>query len=242
MTRRLGWIAPVAAALFLALAAMPALPAGAAQAGAGRPSLGGRWQLNRELSAPAGGGPGGEMGPPGGGRGGGGGGMGGPGGGGMGGPGGGGMGGPGGGMGGPGGGGRGGPGGGRPDPEEMQRMRDLMRELMQPPAGLTIVQRDDTVSFTDDQGHVRKFVANDKKEKHQLQAATLETRSRWKDGALVIAWETGRGPTVVRSYRLDPETRQLIVDTTMKGGRGSGGDERPPIRHVYDAAIDVPQG
>jgi hypothetical protein len=167
------------------------------------------------------------MGPPGGGRGGGGGGRGGrpPGGGGM---------------GGPGGGGRGGPGGGGPPSEEqMQQMRDTMRELLQPAARLTIVQRDDSVSVTDDQGRVRKFVANGKDEKHQLDAATLKTRSRWKDGALVIEWETGRGPTVLRTYRVDPAAHQLSIETTMKGGRGGG--ERPPVKHVYDAALDVPQ-
>ena len=139
-------------------------------------------------------------------------------------------------MGGPGGGGgRGGPGGGKPNEEEMQRMRETMRELLQPAARLTIVQHEDAISFTDDQGHVRKFVANGKDEKHQLQAATLETKSTWKNGALVIEWETGRGPTVVRSYRVDPELQRLVVETSMKGGRGPGGADRPPVKHVYDA-------
>jgi hypothetical protein len=203
---------------------------------AARPALSGLWQINRDLST-APGGAGGEMGAPGGGR------RGGPGGGGMGrppggGPGGG-MGGSGGGMGG--GGGRGGPGGGAPNPDDMQQMRDVMRELMQPALRLSIVQRDDTVSFTDDQGRVRKFVANGKDEKHQLDAATLETKARWKDAALVVEWETGRGPTVVRTYRVDPVASQLVIETTMKGGRAPGGGDRPPIKHVYDAVVDAPQ-
>ena len=118
-------------------------------------------------------------------------------------------------------------------------MRDLMRELMTAPARLTIVQRDDAVSFTDDDGHVRKFVANGKDEKHQLTSGTLETTSRWKDGAMVIAWETGRGPTVVRRYRIEPTTKQLVVETTMKGGRESG--DRPPVTHVYDPVEPLAQ-
>jgi hypothetical protein len=194
--------------------------ASAQESAASRPALGGVWQLNRDLSAAPGSGPDGQSSAPGGGgRGGAGGGMGRPGG----------MGGPGG-----GGGGRGGPGGGRPDEQQMQQMRDTMRELLQPSARLTIVHREDTVSFTDDAGHVRKFVANGKKEKHQLQAATIETKSTWKNGALVIEWETGRGPTVTRTYRVDPALHRLVIETTMKGGRGPGGD-RPPIAHVYDA-------
>ena len=139
------------------------------------------------------------------------------------------------------GGGRGGPGGGAPNEEQMQAMRETMRELLQPAARLTIVQHEDTVSFTDDQGHVRKFVANGKDEKHQLQAATLDTRSAWKEGKLVIQWETGRGPTVVRSYRVDSELHRLVVETSMKGGRSPGGGDRPPITHVYDAVTDVQQ-
>lgn len=145
------------------------------------------------------------------------------------------MGGP---RGGGGGGGRGGP-GGRPNEEEMQRMRETMRELLQPAARLTIVQHDDSVSFTDDQGHVRKFVANGKNEKHQLQSATLETKAAWKNDALVIEWGTGRGPTVVRSYRVDAGLRRLVVETAMKGGRNRDGKDRPPVTHVYDAAVDT---
>lgn len=144
-------------------------------------------------------------------------------------------------MGGRGGGGRGGSGGGAPNQEDMQRMRDVMRELMQPAARLTIVQHDDTVSVTDDQGRVRKFVANGKQEKHQLEAATLETKARWKDGALVIEWQTGRGPTLVRSYRIDPAANQLVIETAMKGGRSQGSGDRPPITHVYDLVVDPPQ-
>ena len=245
-------------ALGLGVPAVTTSPTHAAVDATPRPALGGVWQINRDLSTAPGGGAGGEMGPPpGGGRGGrggpgGGGGMGGPGGGaggpggGMGGPGGGmgrgggGMGRGGGGMGRGGGGGRGGPGGGGPpDQEEMQRLRDLMRELMAAPVRLTIVQRDDAVSFTDDEGHVRRFVANGKEEKHQLTSGTLETKSRWKDGAMVIEWETGRGPTVVRSYRVEPSTKRLVVETTMKGG--SRGGDRPPITHVYDPVEPLAQ-
>jgi hypothetical protein len=179
------------------------------------PPLAGAWQLNRDLSTAPGSGPGGgEMRPPGGGRrrGGFGGGMGG-----------------GRGMGGR----RGGAGGAAGAEDQMAQMRETMRELMQPAMRLTIVQHDQTVSFTDDEGRACKFVVNGKKEKHQLQAATLETKAQWKDGALIIEWETGRGPKVVRSYRTQPQSGQLIVETKLEGGRTG---DRPPARHVYDPA------
>ena len=231
MTTGTRWMAAAVMTMALTAGGEARSGARAQEPAASRPALGGVWQLNRELSTPAGGGPGVDTGRRGSGLGGG---MGGGRGGGMGGPGG-----RGGGMGGPGGGGRGGPGGGAPNEEAMQAMRDTMHELLQPATRLTIVQHDDTVSFTDDQGHVRKFVANGKDEKHQLQSATLETKSAWKDGKLVIQWETGRGPTVVRSYRVDAELHRLVVETSMKGGRGAGGGDRPPVTHVYDAVTDA---
>ena len=122
-------------------------------------------------------------------------------------------------------------------------MRDTMRELLQPAARLTIVQRDDTMSFTDDQGHVRKFVANGKDEKHQLQAATLETKSTWKNGALVIEWETGRGPTVIRSYRVDARaaaTRHRDVDERRPrpGRRRPAADRARLRRSARRGAVD----
>ena len=212
-------------------------------------ALGGVWQLNRDLSAPAGGGPGGETGRhwaavrrrrrpaadrrwraawavlaavavAGGGRGGG-------------------MGGPGGGGGG--GGGAAGHGGGSRTTTRCSACARRCANCCSRRRGSPSCSTRTPISFTDDQGHVRKFVANGKDEKHQLQAATLETKSAWKDGALVIQWETGRGPTVVRSYRVDPELQRLVIETSMKGGRDPGGADRPPIKHVYDAVTDTAQ-
>ncbi len=191
-----------------------------------RPDLGGVWQLNRDRSAPAGGASLDAGGPPGGGGRGGGGRMGGR------------TSGRGAGGGSP---GRGGAGGGQQDQQSMQRLRETMRELMQPALRVTIVQRDDTVSFTDDQGRVRKFTAHGKGEKHQLDAATLETTSRWQGDALVIAWDTGGGATVIRRYRVDAARQQLSVETTLEGGRGPGTGDRQPITHVYDAVLQTAQ-
>lgn len=226
MIRIIGWFAAGTLAFVFGTMDTAARVTADAPADAAKPALGGIWQLNRDLSsAPGGMGGDGAGAAPGGGR------RGGPGGGGMGRPGG--MGGGRGGMGG--GGGRGGPGGDE-RAEEMQRMREVMRELLQPAARLTIVQHDETVSLTDDQGRVRKFATTGKSEKHQLNAATLETTSRWAQGALVTEWKTGRGPTVVRTLRVDPAVQRLTIETTMKGSRGGG--VRPPIKHVYDLIVE----
>ena len=187
----------------------------------------GRWTLNRELSSQhktldpgdRGGGPAaGRGGRAGGGSGGGGGFPGGRGGGGRGGV-------PGGGAGGPG-------GRARPDPEAMERLRALMEELATPTAWWLIARTDgNAVSFTDAEGRSMRFVADDRKEKHQLAGGTIETKTKWDKGALRQEIAVPGAMTIVRTFTVTPETRQLVVTTTSGGRRGS----QSPPRFVYDA-------
>jgi hypothetical protein len=139
---------------------------------------------------------------------------------GMGGPG---MGGPGGGLRGPGGmggPGMGDPGASRPNEEEMRRMRDLMQELFEVPSRFTITQRADQVVFTEADGPVRTYMTNGKAEKHQLTTGTVETRTRWEAGALVMDIKANDRMTITRRYTLDANARRLTVTTTMPRGRG----------------------
>lgn len=123
--------------------------------------------------------------------------------------------------------------GGRVDEAQMARARQAARELMQPAARLTIVQRDATFTLTDDEGRVRTFTTDGSAQTHQGEAATVQSRAEWKDGSLQITWSSDRGPKVVRTYRVLPETSQLVIETRVDAARGR---ERPPVRHVYDAA------
>ena len=182
-----------------------------AQAPAERPILSGEWSVNRSLgTAPGSGGvpddgPGDR--PMGGRRGGGGGGMGGPGG---------------------GGGGRfpmrGGGGSGPPDRArregDMAARRALLMELMELPPKVTIAQDGDKVIFIEPDGVVRTYVTDDKDEKHQLQNGTIETRSKWDDGALVMVLKVDkRGPEITRRFTITGDPRRLEVTTTFDGGR-----------------------
>jgi hypothetical protein len=207
---------PAAHTLAVALAAVCVASAVAlarnAQAPIDRPSLSGTWSLNKSLgTAPGSGGmpDDGQFDGPMRGRG----------------PGGGG----GGGMGGPGGGGggrfpmRGGGGSGPPDRArregDMAVRRALMVELMELPPKVTIAQDGDKVIFIEPDGVVRTYVANDKDEKHQLQNGTIETRSKWDDGALVMVLKVDkRGPEITRRYKIKGDPRQLEVTTTFDGG------------------------
>jgi hypothetical protein len=151
-------------------------------------SLFGGWTLNRQLSstapgpdsgdadrpAPPGGGPGGR-------------------------PGGGGSGAPGGGFGGGVGGlpiggfgGRGGPAG--PDPRNMKEAMEAMRELMTPTAHWVIREEEGgAVVFSNAEGRSVRYVANNKKEKHQLGWPTVPSKRR-PDGTMGASVKRSSSP------------------------------------------------
>jgi hypothetical protein len=219
---------PLAVSAVALLCAAPAFNAAQTQPPAAQTILSGAWELNRQSSnpAPAGLGPDVEgrarRGGPGGG---------GPGGGGRG-----GFGGPG--MGGR---GRGGFGGSsdQPDKQEMQRIRDLIQETLAAPPRLAIEENGQVVTFTDDEGHVRRFTSNGKPEKHQLTSGTVDTRTRWEDNALVVEIEIPHGMKLSRHYALSVagDARQLVVTTEIQGAdRGSGG-KQSPLKAVYDPVL-----
>ena len=221
-------------ASFLRLALGFALAVASAATAAGQPStakpaqtgLTGAWELTSDPGGPppgTSGGPGGNHGrggtggpPPGGGSG---------------------MGGGGrtGGFGGMGGGrGAGGGEGQRPSQEDMRRARELMREMMQLPRRLTITQDGSSVTFTADDGRVVRYDATGRPEKHQLTNATVETKTRWEQGALVVETSVKDGPRVVRRYAVEAETRRLVVSTRIDGG-----PEQAPERQAYYEPIPI---
>lgn len=134
-----------------------------------------------------------------------------------------------------GGGGFGGRGGGRQvDAEAMEKRRALMQELMTPTVRWVIAGGDDgIIVFTDADGRTTRYVANDKKEKHQLLTGTIETQTKWVEGALRQEIALGDGVQATRTYALEGD--QLVVETMIDGGRGpGGGGRRAPVRWEYD--------
>ncbi len=218
---------PIVIVVTALVCALATLTAAQRESPAAQTNMAGAWELNREASSPtpAGIGPdpgaGGHGGHPGGGRGG------------FGGPGMGGM------------GGHGGPGGAgtQPDKQEMQRMRDLTHEVLVAPTRLVISQDGDVVSFTDDEGRVRRYTANGKEERHQLTSGTVETKTRWEDGALVMELEIPHGMKLSRHFAVAVagDAKQLVVSTEIAGGdRGSPGGKHSPLKAVYDPAFTEP--
>jgi hypothetical protein len=206
----------LAPATFLVMsAALAALHAQAAQPSAGRPALDGAWTLQKGLSdkPPAGeeGRREGRDGRDGGHRGGG----------------------QGGGRGGGFGGGFGGQGsgGGRGEgrsPEDVQRLRNALRDELEAPEHLTIVESGSTIILTAGDGRTTRLSADGKKIKDE--STGVERRTKWEAGKLVSEISgLGQGK-ILETYALDAEHKQLHVRLDLEGPQ-----RKATVSRTYDA-------
>jgi hypothetical protein len=133
-----------------------------------------------------------------------------------------------------------GEGGGTEDREEMMRRRALMKELLEPSTRMTVTIEGDVVAFTEADGRVRRFKTDGKKEKHQYDNGTVETRSRWDKDGLVIETALQNGMKLTETYALAPgaDRRQLVLQTKIEGGQRDV-DDRKPITRYYDDAVEA---
>lgn len=121
---------------------------------------------------------------------------------------------------------------GRPamDPEEARQRRELMRELLDPVVRFTLEHDEAMARFTYADGRQVTYRTNGKAEKHQAMHGTIETETRWRDGALVRETNLADGVKIVETFtRETPEQLTLTVTT-------SGGPLRraKPITRVYE--------
>lgn len=128
------------------------------------------------------------------------------------------------------GGGRGGygrAGGGR---EANDRMRDALRDIMNPPDHLTITQTDSMVAITGPDGRTTRLSPDGSKIKDGN--TSIERKTRW-DGTKLVTEISGAGPgKITQTYTLDPEHHQLRITALMEARRGR---EPRTVMHVYDA-------
>jgi hypothetical protein len=114
--------------------------------------------------------------------------------------------------------------------EESRTARAAIAELLQPSSRLTITQTTSDVTFVDANGHTRKYKTSGEKQKNQLFASTVETRTKWKEGTLTQEFIVGDGTKVTFAYSIAATSDQLLV--IAKPGEANG-----PIgqsRWVYD--------
>ena len=136
----------------------------------------------------------------------------------------------GGGMGRGGGGGAAGAGAGRGNPEEMMRMRDAMRDIINPSDHLIITQTESMVVLTGADGRTTRLSPDGKKIKDDN--TKVERKTKW-DGGKLVSEINGLGPgKMTQTFAVDPEGKQLRITVVMEGGRSN---QPRTITQVYDA-------
>lgn len=127
-------------------------------------------------------------------------------------------------------GGGGGPGQQMPgDPEEMQRMREALRDILNPPERLTITQTESMVVLTAADGRTTRLSPDGKKIKDEN--TKVERKTRWDGGRLIVEITGTANGKITQTFSVDAETRQLKVVVDAEGGRNQ---DRRTMTHVYD--------
>jgi hypothetical protein len=135
--------------------------------------------------------------------------------------------------------GGGGGGGGRPiaSAEQGLQTRALLREMAEPPAQVTIVVASDATTFTDDQGVVRKFTTDGKKESIDLGSAKVDSVSKWDGGTLTVEL-TGGNFKLTETYQLTVQGHALVVELRSASSAsthgGGSGASAVPVKRIYD--------
>jgi hypothetical protein len=125
--------------------------------------------------------------------------------------------------------GRGG-GGAAVDPEQMARMRDAMRDIMNPPDRMTITQTDTMVILTTRDGRTTRLSPDGQKVKDDN--TKIERKTKW-DGGKLVSEISGAGPgKITQSYAVDPEHHQLHLTVQTEAGRSG---QARTMTYVYDA-------
>ena len=130
-------------------------------------------------------------------------------------------------------GGRGGRGADMTD-EQRQRMRQTMDLAFRPPAALTIVTSDSTLTFTSDSGAALVLYGDGRKLKQSVEGGgDVEIKAHWQGNDFVVERKVSGGGKVTEDYLRSQDGKQLYVIVSFDGGRGRTID----FRRVYDAAL-----
>ena len=119
-------------------------------------------------------------------------------------------------------------GGGATSPEDMARMRDAMRDIMNPPDRLTITQTERTVIMTTGDGRTTRLSTDGKTIKDD--STNIERKTKW-DGRKLVSEISHLGPAkIFETYSADPEHRQLRVTVQVENVR-----QPKTVNRVYDS-------
>jgi hypothetical protein len=107
------------------------------------------------------------------------------------------------------------------DPDAMRKHMEVMREVMESPAHVIVTVGDGAITFVQADGRSQRFTTDGKKEKHQLQSATIETKTKWDGVSRRQELDLGDDQKIVRTFTVAGDTGQLTVSTTF-GDDGNG--------------------
>jgi hypothetical protein len=127
--------------------------------------------------------------------------------------------------------GRGGGGGGGQtprNPDEVARMRDAIRDVVDPSERLTIVQTDAMILITGADGRTTRLSADGKKIKDDNTG--VERKTKWDGGKLVSEISGLGNGKMTQTFSVDPDAHQLRIVVQMDGGRSGP----RTVTHVYD--------
>ena len=114
----------------------------------------------------------------------------------------------------------------------MGRMQAAMQDLLSAPNRMTVVHDGSDVLFTYDDGRVMRLIPDGNKHAGIAgDGIQIERRVRWDGDLLIAEIQVPSGVKIVHTFDAPFEAGQLIVTTTVKGGRIS---EERTLRRVYD--------
>jgi hypothetical protein len=114
---------------------------------------------------------------------------------------------------------------------EAKNSRQILDEVRNPPARLTIVQTPSAITVTDASGRVRTFHPDGRDEPQALDAGPMITTARWDGARLVVRYKVEPGREIRYTYSRKAEPPQLIVSAELieRGGHDT-------VIRVYEPA------
>ncbi len=125
--------------------------------------------------------------------------------------------------------------GARPSKQpESEAVRQQIERALEAPRFLIIVQRENHLSLTDDEGRVTTLKPDGTKVVEQQAGASVERTTRWDDRSLVTTAKLGDGAKVTQTFTKVFDGLQLVIITRVEGGHLP----RPvELKRVYDQAF-----
>jgi hypothetical protein len=112
--------------------------------------------------------------------------------------------------------------------EDAQRLRNALRDELEAPERLTIVESGSMIILTAGDGRTTRLSADGKKVKDE--STKVERRTKWDAGKLESEVSgLGQGK-IVETYTVDAEHKQLRVTLNIEGGQ-----RKATVNRVYDA-------